>query len=127
MRRYGFDRFSVHRARASKAKSAILLTHSMEESEALCERVGIFVAGSLRNIGTPAQLKYKFGEFFKLTMTTTNAEDQDIAFEEIKKVAPKAFIFNEPALGSRNYQLPRSQAKLSELFELAGFRQSAII
>ena len=38
----------------------------MEEAEALCERVGIFVNGEMKSLGTPARLKANFGENFKV-------------------------------------------------------------
>lgn len=40
----------------------------MEEAEALCERVGIFVNGEMKSLGTPARLKANFGENFKVLM-----------------------------------------------------------
>lgn len=89
----------------------------MEESEALCERVGIFVSGRLRNVGTPAGLKFQFGQSLKLTMTTDPA-DEDKAFGEIKRLSPSAVIYNIPVEGTRNYQLPRSEARLSDIFSL---------
>jgi len=44
-------------------RSVILTTHSMEECEALCERIGIMVAGQFRCIGSSQHLKSKFGRY----------------------------------------------------------------
>ncbi|OQR71610.1 ATP-binding cassette sub-family A member 1-like [Tropilaelaps mercedesae] len=45
--------------------SAILLTsHSMEECEALCQRIAIMVGGSLRCIGSSQSLKTKYSQGF---------------------------------------------------------------
>ena len=44
-----------------KQCSIILTTHSMEECEALCNRVGIMVGGRLRCLGGVQHLKHKFG------------------------------------------------------------------
>ncbi len=38
-------------------RAVILTTHSMEECEALCHRIGIFAAGQLQCIGTSQHLK----------------------------------------------------------------------
>jgi ATP-binding cassette subfamily A (ABC1) protein 1 len=46
----------------SKDSSVVLTTHSMEEAEALCSRVGIMVGGRLRCLGTCQHLKNKFGQ-----------------------------------------------------------------
>ncbi len=37
--------------------SIILTTHSMEEAEALCSRIGVMVNGRLRCLGSPQYLK----------------------------------------------------------------------
>jgi ABC-type multidrug transport system ATPase subunit len=47
----------------------VLTTHSMEEADALCSRIGIMTNGALRCIGTPLHLKNKFGAGYQLTLT----------------------------------------------------------
>lgn len=47
-------------------RSVILTTHSMEEAEALCQRIGIMAAGKLRALGSNQELKAKFGKFYQL-------------------------------------------------------------
>ena len=39
--------------RARRDKALVLTTHSMEEAEALCDRLGIFVGGRLQCVGNP--------------------------------------------------------------------------
>lgn len=41
--------------------TVVLTSHSMEECEALCTRVGIMAAGALRCLGTVQHLKNRFG------------------------------------------------------------------
>ena len=41
--------------------AVVLTTHSMEEAEALCTRVGIMVGGRLRCLGSCQHLKSRFG------------------------------------------------------------------
>ncbi len=38
---------------AKRTAAVVLTTHSMEEAEALCDRIGIFVGGKLSCIGNP--------------------------------------------------------------------------
>ncbi|KAI0528659.1 hypothetical protein KFK09_001201 [Dendrobium nobile] len=40
---------------AKKDRAIVLTTHSMEEAEVLCDRLGIFVTGSLQCIGNPKE------------------------------------------------------------------------
>ena len=42
-------------------RAVLLTTHSMEEAEALCTRIGIMVKGQLQALGSPQHLKMKFG------------------------------------------------------------------
>jgi ATP-binding cassette, subfamily A (ABC1), member 3 len=48
----------------NKQCSVILTTHSMEECEALCSRLGIMVGGRLRCLGSPQHLKNRYGQGF---------------------------------------------------------------
>ena len=51
----------------------ILTTHSMAECEALCSRLGIMVNGSLQCLGTPQQLKTRYGQGYRLKIRLGNA------------------------------------------------------
>ncbi|OUM66695.1 hypothetical protein PIROE2DRAFT_20138 [Piromyces sp. E2] len=54
--------------------SMIMTTHSMEEAELLCNRIGIIVNGKIQCIGTPEHLKMKFGHTYILDVHTENVE-----------------------------------------------------
>jgi ABC-type multidrug transport system ATPase subunit len=43
-------------------RSVVLTSHSMEECEALCHKVGIMVKGQFKCIGSVQHLKNRFGE-----------------------------------------------------------------
>jgi hypothetical protein len=50
--------------KSNKAGRAIVLTtHSMEEAEMLCDRLGIFVDGRLVCIGNPKEITSRYGGF----------------------------------------------------------------
>merc|ERR1719365_454231 len=46
--------------------SIILTSHSMEECEALCDRLAIMVRGSFQCLGGPQHIKSKFGQGFQI-------------------------------------------------------------
>mmetsp|Transcript_1922 Transcript_1922/g.3362 ORF Transcript_1922/g.3362 Transcript_1922/m.3362 type:complete len:186 (-) Transcript_1922:183-740(-) len=50
------------------ARLILLTTHSMEEAEALCTRIGIMAKGQLRCVGTAAHLKARYGKGYTLTV-----------------------------------------------------------
>jgi ABC-type multidrug transport system ATPase subunit len=53
-------------------RAVILTTHSMEECEALCSRIGILVNGGLKCIGSSQHLKSRFGRGFQIDVSTAN-------------------------------------------------------
>lgn len=57
--------------------AVVLTTHSMEEAEALCSRLGIMVGGRLRCIGSPQHLKARFGSGFLIDLKLRHAEPED--------------------------------------------------
>ncbi|CAM9893019.1 unnamed protein product, partial [Hapterophycus canaliculatus] len=57
----------------SASRSVILTTHSMEECEAVCGRLGIMVGGRLRCIGTPQHLKGRFGGGYSVEVRVLGA------------------------------------------------------
>ncbi|KAJ3112783.1 hypothetical protein HDU96_004162 [Phlyctochytrium bullatum] len=54
--------------RSSGDRCVVITTHSMEEADALCSRIGIVCDGNLRVLGSQIHLKKKFGNGLKLTM-----------------------------------------------------------
>ena len=54
--------------------SCIMATHSMEEAELLCNRIGIIVNGKLQCIGSPEHLRMKYGHTYILDVHTENIE-----------------------------------------------------
>lgn len=60
--------------------SMILTTHSMEECEALCTRIGIMVGGALRCLGSSQRLRSRYGTGYQLEFGfTIPSEEQMMA------------------------------------------------
>ncbi|XP_076036935.1 ABC transporter A family member 11-like [Oratosquilla oratoria] len=82
---------------SSMDRGAILTTHSMEEADALCSRVGIMVKGSLRCIGSCQHLKNKYGGGYKLEIkvkgvsTETNGETSEDKKKEVHQLIKDIF------------------------------------
>ena len=53
----------------------VLTSHSMEECEALCKRLVIMVNGQICCIGSPLQLKNKFGNGYTLLIRVSPSEE----------------------------------------------------
>ena len=78
--------------RVVRSKHTVLLTtHSMAECETLCSRVGILVNGELKCIGTPQELKSKFGDGYRLKFRAPLGHQKDIK-SFVQKTFPSAVL-----------------------------------
>jgi ATP-binding cassette subfamily A (ABC1) protein 3 len=58
----------------SANRSVILVSHSMEECEALCTRMGIMVSGKMSCLGTTQHIKSKFGAEYQIEIRSSSEE-----------------------------------------------------
>jgi ABC-type multidrug transport system ATPase subunit len=72
------------REASALCRSTLLTTHSMEEADAVCDRVAIVTKGDLRCIGTTSHLKQRFAAGYTIVVTLHQAR------EEAAKVLPAA-------------------------------------
>jgi ATP-binding cassette, subfamily A (ABC1), member 3 len=70
--------------------SVILTTHSMEECEALCPRIGIMAGGKLRCLGSAQRLKNKYGQGYQVELKVKNVEVTDHDYIDISSSLAKA-------------------------------------
>ncbi|XP_044505775.1 ABC transporter A family member 1 isoform X2 [Mangifera indica] len=69
----------ISRLSTRQGKTAVILTtHSMNEAQALCTRIGIMVGGHLRCIGSPQHLKTRFGNYLELEVKPTEVSSMDL-------------------------------------------------
>jgi len=61
-----------------KQSSVILTTHSMEEAESLCRRIGIMVNGQFKCLGTSQSLKETFGKGYEIPLRIANLTENEI-------------------------------------------------
>ncbi|XP_021957188.1 ATP-binding cassette sub-family A member 3 [Folsomia candida] len=78
----------------ASGRAIILTSHSMDEIEACCSRLGIMVNGRLQCLGGVQYLKSKFAQGFTLSVTLTqealtlNQEVEELIFEILQKFDP---------------------------------------
>ena len=79
----------------SRNTSLILTTHSMEEAEAVCDRIAIMVSGRFRCLGTSTQIKNKFGKHLELYLKIRPPTDEQIQakVQQIVGVQSGEYIF----------------------------------
>ncbi|KAL0920884.1 hypothetical protein M5K25_007899 [Dendrobium thyrsiflorum] len=99
---------------AKKDRAIVLTTHSMEEAEVLCDRLGIFVTGTLQCIGNPKQLKARYGGSYVFTMTTSSNEEEEVDLL-VQKLSPNAKKIYQIS-GTQKYGLPKQEVKIANVF-----------
>jgi ATP-binding cassette subfamily A (ABC1) protein 3 len=66
----------IHKISKTRKKSSVILTtHSMEEAETLCRRMGIMVAGQFKCLGTSQQIKDKYGYGYEIDIVIMHMPD----------------------------------------------------
>ncbi|PNX74287.1 ABC transporter A family member 7-like protein [Trifolium pratense] len=100
---------------AKRDRAIILTTHSMEEAEALCDRLGIFVDGSLQCIGNPKELKARYGGTYVFTMTTSSDHEKGVE-NMVRKLTPNANKIYHLS-GTQKFELPKEEVKIANVFQ----------
>jgi ABC-type multidrug transport system ATPase subunit len=84
----------------------ILTTHSMDEAEALCDRIAIMADGELQAIGDGLSLKNQFGSGYTLTLVSYAGRAAEIQKLAEQNLPPESKLVSENA-GSFIYQIPK--------------------
>lgn len=116
----------------AEQRAIILTTHSMEEADALAQRIGIMASGSMRCIGNSMHLKKKFGQGYTLELSLQQGKSKGKSEVEGEDLARRiteldSFVTAEVAEGARpmeswkgqhirSYTLPKGQFKASKIF-----------
>jgi len=102
--------------KASKAgRSIILTTHSMEEAEVLCDRLGIFVDGQLVCIGNPKEITSRYAGYLVFSISVP-PEQEAAARALVLSMSPSATLTYALG-GTLKYELPTTEVTLSKVFE----------
>ena len=116
--------------KAKKHTAIVLTTHSMEEAEALCDRLGIFVGGQLRCVGNPKarafihslpltlligqDLTARYGSYLQFSITSASGQEE--------KTASAIYTFCRTARpvyslgGTQKFELPTEAVQLQDVF-----------
>ncbi|CAN6277951.1 unnamed protein product [Urochloa humidicola] len=99
---------------AKQKRTIILTTHSMEEAEVLCDRIGIITNGSLQCIGSSKELKDRYGGSCVLTVTTPAGEVEEVE-RLVRSMLPAANRVYRVS-GTQKFEIPKEGMKISEVF-----------
>ncbi|CAI5987496.1 unnamed protein product [Closterium sp. NIES-65] len=100
--------------RAKKHCAIVLTTHSMEEADALCDRMGIFVRGEFVCIGSAQELTARYGGRFIFTLTTPVDYEAAAARLALSLSVNARRIYN--LSGTQKFELPVEDVRISDVF-----------
>ncbi|KAI8848838.1 hypothetical protein BC829DRAFT_417290 [Chytridium lagenaria] len=100
---------------AREGKTIVLTTHSMEEAEALCQRVGIMAKGTLRCLGNPLRLKELYGSGFRVFFNSKE-EDTERAAKWVESLLPEGWTKVDSFATNTSYEFPNTPGIISDLF-----------
>ncbi|CAG8754990.1 25011_t:CDS:2 [Gigaspora margarita] len=100
---------------AKKGRTIVLTTHSMEEAEVLCNRIGIMAKGTLRCLGPQLRLKEIYGSGFKLSFSC-KAENVDIATQFIESLLPPTAKKLDSFVTNVSYEFKTENGLIAKLF-----------
>lgn len=104
--------------RTMSQRAVILTTHSMDEAEALCKRIGIMVKGQLRALGTKQHLKNKFGSGYELVVKVKveNIVKQSVEISNfVSGLFPTASLISDNG-GLFTFRIPKEEARMGLAF-----------
>ncbi|KAK9764912.1 hypothetical protein K7432_007176 [Basidiobolus ranarum] len=101
---------------AKQGRTIVLTTHSMEEAEVLCNRIGIMAHGTLRCIGPQLRLKQVYGKGFKLTYNC-KAEMANEAAKFVESLLPPGWKQIDGFATNASYEFMPAAGSIPLLFE----------
>lgn len=118
------EMWSLLQTEVMAAGRCVLLTsHSMEECEALCQRVGIMVAGRFACLGSCQHLRSRFGGGYVVDVRcdSTGEELHAVAaalHAKLQGICPAATLMLVDEAGRMSWSLPGPSLDLASVFEL---------
>jgi len=115
-----------------RGRSVILTTHSMDECEALCSRIGIMVNGSLVCLGSASRLKDRHGSGYQFDVTFSKTADLKVAFKKlalfVKNLFPEGVRVMEGSPGSARvkFRVPKGVRPISDIFRAVEERRAEL-
>lgn len=100
-----------------RERCILLTTHSMEEADALCNRIAIMVNSSIRTVGTSQELKSRYGTDRIVVLGVDKSSDEESINEMMASIHPQARRLKESTISSKKYSVPTSGTTWSSIFK----------
>lgn len=100
----------------------LLTSHSMEECEALCTKIGMMRGGGMRCLGSVQHLKNRFGAGYVLALRLEQGREAEPVSALLEDVCPQATLLQSEG-GHTSFKLPQEVSLfLRAVQSVFGFR-----
>jgi ABC-type multidrug transport system ATPase subunit len=99
-------------------RAIILTTHSMEEADALSDRIAIMNHGRLVAVGHSEELKTRYGHGYRLSVSVVNAAKNDANCKRWVLANVQGAVITDSLNGTTHYNVPYSTIKMSTVFRM---------
>uniref|UniRef100_A0A4W3HDY3 ATP-binding cassette sub-family A member 1-like n=1 Tax=Callorhinchus milii TaxID=7868 RepID=A0A4W3HDY3_CALMI len=99
-----------------EGRSIVLTSHSMEECEALCNRMAIMVNGQFKCLGSIQHLKSRFGDGYTMSVRVGGDLLDLRSVEDFVQSSFPNSVLKEKHHNILQYQLPSSENSLAKIF-----------
>uniref|UniRef100_A0AAV2MP22 ABC transporter domain-containing protein n=1 Tax=Knipowitschia caucasica TaxID=637954 RepID=A0AAV2MP22_KNICA len=113
-------------------RSVVLTSHSMEECEALCTRLGIMVNGRFKCLGSIQHLKNRFGDGYMITVRTKASNNVKEVVRFFNRNFPEALLKERHhtkvlfQLKSERLSLAQVFSKMQRVVDLLGIQDYSV-
>lgn len=99
-----------------KDRAIILSTHSMDEAQVCCQKIGIMKNGSFATIGTPLEICQLYAKRYNLTVKIDETNRQ-MAEQFIASILPVIKWHRQIFRNRDRYQFEAASTEIAHLFE----------
>ena len=110
----------------NRERCILLTTHSMEEADALCNRIAIMVNSSIRTVGTSQELKSRYGTDRIVVLGVAKSSDKALIDEMMTSIHPQARRLKESTISSKKYSVPTNGTTWSRIFNTIMTNQKSL-
>jgi len=100
---------------SKRGRGIVLTTHSMEEAETLCDRLGIFVDGQLVCIGNPKEITSRYGSYYVFSLQVP-PEQEEQAQALVASLSPGSKLTYSVG-GALKFEIPKNEITLGKIFD----------
>ncbi|OMJ17992.1 ABC transporter A family member 4 [Smittium culicis] len=106
-----------------KNKTIVLSTHSMEEVEVLCDKVGIMVKGRLLCVDSPSKIKHIYGKQYHVTINC-NPNNLHRTSQFIEDIIPNSSIVIDSSSNGKTWRVSSSPGIIPNVYKQISSRKT---